>query len=43
MTAALGRSPDDFILDSYRGLFIKHREALGLQNQHMVFTEAPSA
>ena len=26
MTEALGRTPSDFILDSYRGLFIKHRE-----------------
>jgi adenylate cyclase class 2 len=36
-TAALGRSPDDFIVDSYRTLFVKHREAMGLAGQHMTF------
>ena len=35
---ALGRTPADFILDSYRGLFIKHREKFGL-DVHMVFRE----
>jgi adenylate cyclase, class 2 len=39
MTRALGRTPDDFILDSYRSLFIKHREAAGLIVQNMVFDE----
>ena len=43
MAAALGRSPADFILDSYRNLFILHREALGLHGQDMVFAAAPSA
>ena len=38
MTVALGRTPNDFILDSYRGLFIKHREQFGL-DVHMVFRE----
>ena len=38
MTEALGRSPADFILDSYRGLFLKHREEFGL-DIHMVFRE----
>jgi len=38
MTVALGRTPADFILDSYRGLFIKHREKFGL-DVHMVFPE----
>jgi adenylate cyclase, class 2 len=38
MTTALGRTPADFILDSYRGLFIKHREKFGL-DVHMVFRE----
>jgi adenylate cyclase class 2 len=38
MTQALGRTPADFILDSYRGLFIKHREKFGL-DVHMVFRE----
>ena len=37
MAAALGRSPADYILDSYRGLFLKHREALGLTGTDMVF------
>ena len=34
---ALGRSPGDFILDSYRGLFVKHRETLGLTGRYMTF------
>ena len=37
MTTALGRSPSDFVLDSYRGLFIKHREEFGLMGTNMVF------
>ena len=37
MTQALGRSTQDFILDSYRGLFIKHRDRLGLNGNNMVF------
>ena len=36
-TAALGRRPEDFVLDSYRGLFLKHREAFGLTGTDMVF------
>ncbi|MBI4265936.1 MAG: class IV adenylate cyclase [Acidobacteria bacterium] len=39
MTEALGRSATDFILDSYRGLFIQYREKYGLANNHMVFHE----
>ena len=42
LTAALGRSPEEFILDSYRGLFIQFREEYGLTGSHMVFTETPS-
>jgi adenylate cyclase, class 2 len=42
LTAALGRAPADFILDSYRSLFIRHREALGLHGQDMIFAESPS-
>ena len=38
MTTALGRSPTDFVLDSYRGLFIKHRDEYGLTGANMVFT-----
>ena len=37
MTTALGRTSDDFILDSYRGLFIQHRQAFGLTGSDMVF------
>jgi len=37
MATALGRSQSDYILDSYRGVFLKHRDALGLTGQHMVF------
>jgi adenylate cyclase class 2 len=39
--AALGRSRDDYILDSYRSLFLQHRDASGLATSDMVFgTEA---
>ena len=37
MTAALGRTADEFILDSYRALFVKHREEYGLSGTDMVF------
>ena len=30
MTRALGRTPDDFIILSYRRLFVRHREEYGL-------------
>ena len=47
MAAALGRSPADYITDSYRFLFLQHRDANGLDGHHMVFaglsTEAPVA
>ena len=36
-TAALGRTPADYILDSYRALFLHHREELGLDGPDMVF------
>jgi adenylate cyclase, class 2 len=36
-TEALGRRPEDFVLDSYRGLFLKYREPLGLKGSDMVF------
>ena len=39
MTRALGRSTADFILDSYRGLFIQHREKYGFSSPNMVFSE----
>ena len=37
MTRALGRTPDDYILDSYRSLFLQHREQHGLTGSDMVF------
>jgi adenylate cyclase class 2 len=36
-TEAIGRSPADFVLDSYRGLFIKHRDEFGFPGTDMVF------
>ena len=36
---ALGRTRADYILDSYYGLFMKHREALGFCGSHMIFDE----
>lgn len=36
---ALGRRPSDFVLDSYRTLWLKHREAMGLDGNDMVFDE----
>lgn len=38
MTEALGRSPDDYITDSYRGLFLQRRDARGLTGADMLFT-----
>ena len=38
MAEALGRKPSDFLLDSYRALFIKHREQFGLTGANMVFS-----
>jgi len=40
MAAALGRTPKDYILDSYRGLFLQRREAAGLAGADMVFDPA---
>lgn len=37
LAGALGRTSADFILDSYRALFVKHRDALGLSTTDMVF------
>jgi len=37
MAEGLGRGPGDYVLDSYRGLFLKHRDALGLDGTDMVF------
>jgi adenylate cyclase class 2 len=35
--AALGRTPSDYIVDSYRGLFLQQRETLGFTGCDMVF------
>jgi adenylate cyclase class 2 len=35
--AALGRTPNDYLLDSYRGLFVQHCRALGLPIGDMLF------
>lgn len=37
MARALGRSPADYITDSYRFLFLQHRDANGLAGHDMVF------
>jgi adenylate cyclase, class 2 len=37
MAAALGRSPSDYIVDSYRALYLQHREQLGLMGPDMLF------
>ena len=37
MAETLGRGPSDYILDSYRALFLQHREAFGLSGADMVF------
>ena len=37
MTTALGRSPADFIVDSYYRLFMTRRHELGLRGEHMLF------
>lgn len=38
MTRALGRSRDDFIVDSYYRLFLTRREQFGLNGSHMLFS-----
>ncbi len=40
MTAALGRSPGDYLLDSYRGLFTAHCRSQGLPLSDMLFEHA---
>ena len=37
MAEALGRGPGDYVLDSYRGLFLQHRDAHGLSGSNMLF------
>ena len=47
IASALGKTSGDYITDSYRFLFLQHRDANGLDGHHMVFaglpTEAPGA
>jgi adenylate cyclase class 2 len=33
----LGRGPDDYVLESYRGLFVRHCEQLGIEPTDMLF------
>src|SRR3954471_20943334 len=40
MAKALGRRPDDYVVDSYRSLFLKYREEYGLAGSDMVFERA---
>jgi adenylate cyclase class 2 len=42
MAAAMGRGPGDYILDSYRGLFVQRRDALGLSGADMLFDPPPA-
>lgn len=37
MAGALGRTPTDYVVDSYRSLFLRHRDACGLTSSDMVF------
>jgi len=37
--AAIGRRPEDFVLDSYRTLWLMHRERAGLGDTDMLFAE----
>jgi adenylate cyclase class 2 len=39
MADALGRTPGDYLLDSYRGLFVKHCEQRGLPITDMLFDD----
>jgi adenylate cyclase, class 2 len=39
---ALGRTPADYITDSYRFLFLQHRDANGLAGVDMVFAGGPA-
>ena len=37
MARLLGRRAEDYIVDSYRGLFLKHRDEVGIKGSDMVF------
>ena len=43
MATALGRTPADFIVDSYYRLFMKRRDELGLAGPFMVFSASAEA
>ena len=38
MAASLGRSPADYLVDSYRSLFLQHRDTVGSASTDMVFS-----
>ena len=40
MAAALGKTQSDYVLDSYRGLFLQHAEAFGLHGLDLLFQTA---
>ncbi len=40
MASALARKPEDYVLDSYRGLFVKHCQRNGLAVSDMLFEES---
>jgi adenylate cyclase class 2 len=40
---ALGRTREDYILDSYRSLFLQHKDALGIDRSDMVFDDGAMA
>jgi hypothetical protein len=37
MAQALGRGPADYLLESYRGLFVQHCEQRGVPATDMIF------
>jgi adenylate cyclase class 2 len=39
LTRALGRTESDYVLDSYRGLFLQRREQFGLTDGNMMFAD----
>ena len=39
MTIALGRTEADYVLDSYLGLFLQHKQKHGYETPHMFFLD----
>jgi adenylate cyclase class 2 len=39
MTGFLGRTDADYVLDSYRGLFLQHKQKYGYDTPHMFFLD----